>query len=364
MSTFTPSCVSLSYLPTLLTHPQQSPYCILRRPPPTAAHTLLTRSILSKAIYHLWATAPTYPLLHTVIQTQTTHLWPLYTHSTFKFTLDVFNGSHTAAVQSSIINSFAYLPLHGLISMTHPEEEFVVCEELDHGRGVSGAVPKQIYFGRLIAHGGRDAINTYSLKKRAYISTTSMDAELALLMANLALAGPGKLFYDPFVGTGSLVIACAHFGASVMGSDLDGRAVRGKAGRGVGWSLGTYGLGGRWMDGFVGDVTFSPLRGVEGAGGLETDGSGGVDLGRAWRRGGWLDGIVCDPPYGVREGLKVLGSRDGGGKEVVWINGEMAHLYVTLRGFMWLHVTFHFFSSENHPLFKEYTSPDKAERFH
>ncbi|MCJ1249572.1 hypothetical protein MMC30_006798 [Trapelia coarctata] len=305
---------------------EYSPYCILRLSSPTAAHTLLTRSILSKAIYHLWATAPSYPALHTLIQTQTTHLWSLYTQSTFKFTLDVFNGSHSAASQTSIINSFAYLPFHGLISMNHPEEEFVVCEELSHGNGTSGAVPQQIYFGRLIARGGRDAINTYSLKKRAYISTTSMDAELALLMANLAFAGPGKLFYDPFVGTGSLVIACAHYGACVMGSDLDGRAVRGKGGRGVGWSLGTYGLGDWWVDGFVGDVTFSPLRGVDGAGGVEIDGGGGGEVGGAWRRGGWLDGIVCDPPYGVREGLKVLGSRDGGGKEVVWIDGEMAHL--------------------------------------
>lgn len=206
--------------------------------------------------------------------------------------------------------------------MKNPEEEFVVCEEFDHDDGVSGTAPKQIYFGRLVARGGRDAVNTYSLKKRAYISTTSMDAELALLMANLALAAPGKMFYDPFVGTGSLVIACAHYGASVMGSDLDGRAVRGKGGRGVGWSLGTYGLGGRWVDGFVGDVTFSPVRGADGVG---VDGEEG-----AWRRGGWLDGIVCDPPYGVREGLKVLGSRDGSGKEVVWIDGEMAHLYVNL----------------------------------
>ncbi|KAL8668920.1 MAG: hypothetical protein Q9224_007767, partial [Gallowayella concinna] len=42
-----------------------------------------------------------------------------------------------------------------------------------------------------------------------------------------------------------------------------------------------------------------------------------------------LDGIICDPPYGVREGLKVLGSRGDGGKkkEIVWLDdGEAAHL--------------------------------------
>lgn len=206
--------------------------------------------------------------------------------------------------------------------MKNPAEEFIICEDHDHGRGMTTPAPKKIYFGRLVAHGGRKAVTTYSLKKRAYISTTSMDAELALLTANLALAGPGKLFYDPFVGTGSIVIGCAHYGAMTMGSDIDGRAIRGNEGKGVEWSLGQYGLSERWIGGFVGDVTFSPLRSAEG------EKSDGPVLRGALSGRGFLDGIVCDPPYGVREGLRVLGSRDGSGKEVVWVDGMMAHLWV------------------------------------
>ena len=34
--------------------------------------------------------------------------------------------------------------------------------------------------------------------------------------------------YDPFAGTGSLLYACAHWGAYVMASDIDGRQMRGK----------------------------------------------------------------------------------------------------------------------------------------
>ena len=231
--------------------------------------------------------------------------------------MDVFNGSMSEADKKDIVNGFAYLPLDGPVKMKNPDEEFVICQDHDHGAGITTPTPKMIYFGRLIGVGGRRAVDTYSLKKRAYISTTSMDAELALLTANLSLAEPGKLFYDPFVGTGSILIACAHYGAMTMGSDLDGRAVRGKGGKGVGWSLGEYRLSGRWLDAFVGDITFSPLIGVD---------SKGVST-KAWRRGGLLDGIVCDPPYGVREGLKVLGSRHGSGKGVLWIDGKMAHLY-------------------------------------
>ncbi|MCJ1479475.1 hypothetical protein MMC13_008161 [Lambiella insularis] len=299
---------------------EYSPYCLLQVPSASAAITLLSRSILSKAIYELWASATTYPVLHQHIRSETTHLWPQHRNCTFKFILDVFNGSHSAAEQTRIIDSFNYLPFNGPITMKNPDEEFIVCEEHDHGGGISSPMPKKIYFGRLVARGGRDAVNTYSLKKRAYISTTSMDAELALLTANLTLARPGKLFYDPFVGTGSIAIACAHYGAMTMGSDIDGRAVRGKGGKGVGWSLSQYDLGERWIGGFVGDVTFSPLRAVPG------EVSGGPTFRSASPGGGLLDGIVCDPPYGVREGLKVLGSRDGSGKEIVWIEGVMAHL--------------------------------------
>ncbi|KAL8741384.1 MAG: hypothetical protein Q9184_008392, partial [Pyrenodesmia sp. 2 TL-2023] len=164
--------------------------------------------------------------------------------------------------------------------------------------------PKNLYFGRLIAHSSRNIIDTYTLKKRKYLSTTSMDTELALVTANLTHAAPGKLFYDPFVGTGSFLIAGAHFGAYTMGSDIDGRAVRGKDGLNILTNFQQYNLVDKYLDSFLADLTNSPLR----------------DTSRL------LDGIICDPPYGVREGLKVLGSKDGSGKEVRYLNGQPAHL--------------------------------------
>ena len=39
---------------------------------------------------------------------------------------------------------------------------------------------------------------------------------------------PGKFVYDPFAGTGSLLYTCAHWGSMVVGSDIDGRQMRGK----------------------------------------------------------------------------------------------------------------------------------------
>ena len=183
--------------------------------------------------------------------------------------------------------------------MRDAEQTFTIFEEYDYD--VLG--PKQIYLGRYLGGGSRHAMVDYSLKKRDYINTTSMDSELALLTANLALAGPGKIFYDPFVGTGSFPIACSHFGARTMGSDIDGRMVRGRNGKDIRTNFRQYKLLDRYLDGFISDLTHSPLRG-----------------------GRWLDGIVGDPPYGVREGLKVLGTKNGSRKEIVFIDGEASHL--------------------------------------
>ena len=203
--------------------------------------------------------------------------------------------------RKEIIESFRYLGFDGIIQMHNSEQVFRVFE--DSKCGIKD--PQRVHFGRWIADSQRDAAYEYSLKTRKYLSTTSMDSELALLAANITLAAPGKLFYDPFVGTGSFPIACSHFGAVSMGSDIDPRMLRGKDGVNIVTNFQQYGLLDNYLDGFISDLTNSPLR-----------------------KGRWIDGIICDPPYGVREGLRVLGSKDGGGKKILYNDGEAVHLYV------------------------------------
>lgn len=183
--------------------------------------------------------------------------------------------------------------------MRDPEQTFRIFEDYEFRT----KTPKRVHLGRWIADSQRHAVWEYSLKRRQYISTTSMDSELALLTANLSLAAPGKIFYDPFLGTGSFPIACSHFGAITMGSDIDSRMVRGKNGVDILSNFRQYGLLARYLDSFISDLTHSPIRSDR-----------------------FLDGIICDPPYGVREGLRVLGCRDTSNKGVVLVNGEAIHL--------------------------------------
>jgi tRNA (guanine10-N2)-methyltransferase len=48
-----------------------------------------------------------------------------------------------------------------------------------------------------------------------------MDPLLSLIMANIGLVKKNSIVYDPFVGSGSLLLSSAYFGAFVIGTDLD-----------------------------------------------------------------------------------------------------------------------------------------------
>jgi tRNA (guanine10-N2)-methyltransferase len=265
-----------------------------------AARKIIARSILAQGIYELWGEGSTYNALHESVRTLSASQWPQYEKSSFRFTVEGYRGGKSADGQRDIIDSFSYMAFKGQPQMRNPDVAFRVFENYD----LNVKTPKYLYFGRFIADSCRnEAKKTFDLKKRHYISTTSMDAELTLLTANIAHVAPGKLFYDPFMGTGGFPIACAHFGALVFGSDIDGRTIRGLGGSARRGQTGKYDVVGNfkqydlessYLGAFVSDLTNTPLRI------LPPD--------KAYTKG-YLDGIVCDPPYGIREGLKVLGSR-------------------------------------------------------
>ncbi|KAF2637951.1 tRNA guanosine-2'-O-methyltransferase [Massarina eburnea CBS 473.64] len=279
---------------------EDSPFCIIRLPSDSAAKTVISRGILSQGIYELWGQGSTYDELHASVKEISQPRWKKYEQTPFRFTLDGYRGTKSQAEQRTVIESFSYLNFQGPIRMRDADATFRVFEDYD----THALTPKYLYLGRFVASSGRDAKTTYDLKKRHYISTTSMDAELALLTANIALAAPGKLFYDPFMGTGGFPLACSHFGTIVCGSDIDGRSIRGTGGSArkgqtgkmdVNGNFKQYGLESRYLGAFISDLTNTPLRILQ-----HSNMAGD----------GYLDGIVCDPPYGIREGLKVLGSRE------------------------------------------------------
>ncbi|KIJ49558.1 hypothetical protein M422DRAFT_161287 [Sphaerobolus stellatus SS14] len=264
------------------------------------AKLLAERCILVKSVLEYYASAPTYSALHEMNRTQC-RLWQPHMQTPWKFSVTGYNQTIKKARQREVVEGFSYMALEGRIDMQNPELELCVFEECASREYLSFVCvtrPRyegdgdfiEVWFGRLIARGtARPLMHKYDVKKRAYYGNTSMDAEVSLLMANQTLAAPGKIIYDPFAGTGSMLYTAAEFGAFVVGSDIDGRQMRGKeSAPGVFRAAKQYGFPERILDLATFDVTRNP-----------------------WRCGALFDAIVTDPPYGVRAGAKRLGRKPG-----------------------------------------------------
>ncbi|KAL4078428.1 S-adenosyl-L-methionine-dependent methyltransferase [Scleroderma yunnanense] len=269
------------------------PFMILELAEEAHARLLAKRCILIKSIYEFYAQGSTYAELHEANR-QVRSRWEQYIPDTsFKFTVIGYNHSLSQRWQRDVIESFSYMDFLGNIDMKNPDiilgcfEEYENDKRPDGTRHVNGDFC-QVYFGRLIAEGtARALIKTFDVKTRNYFGNTSMEAEISLLMANQTQAAPGKLVYDPFIGTGSMAYTTAYFGALVYGSDIDGRQMRGKSKTpGIIRAASQYGVASRIVDLCTFDITNNP-----------------------WRIGGLFDAIVTDPPYGVRAGAKRLGRK-------------------------------------------------------
>jgi tRNA (guanine10-N2)-methyltransferase len=220
----------------------------------------------------------------------------------------------------------------GPVRMKQPSQEFVLIREIEldgkaspiqlvennhwddesqepcdqekscHQPKKSCTAPLAFYFGRFLGGPRQDSrgIEKYTLKNRPYLGPTSMDAELSFVMTNLGLVKTGDLVYDPFVGTGSILLACALRGAYCVGSDIDIRVLRGKGGNQQIWkNFEHYNL---------------PRPEI-----LRTDhalyhkhfrhhGDGHV----TWTTRvstPLYDAIITDPPYGIRAGARKTGSK-------------------------------------------------------
>ncbi|TFK44254.1 tRNA guanosine-2'-O-methyltransferase [Crucibulum laeve] len=261
------------------------------------AQILARRCILIKfvSVYEFYGQGSTYEELHAANRASRP-LWEKFIPDTsFRFLVTSYNHKIPQSRQREVIESFSYMDFLGPINMKNPDITCAVLEEYFDTRGTTRSKHqgdgnfRQVFFGRLIEEGtARNLIVKFDVKKRSYFGNTSMESEISLLMANQTLASPGKIVYDPFMGTGSMAYPTAYFGALVYGSDIDGRQMRGKDKKspGVIRAATQYGVASRIVDLCTFDVTHNP-----------------------WRCGELFDAIVTDPPYGVRAGAKRLGRK-------------------------------------------------------
>lgn len=289
---------------------EDSPFFIVELENDSQASDWIRRSILTKAIYEYWGEGNDFDELHRSIKSQPFYevYQRLYLNDTFKFEFEAYRGS-SKANRVDKIESFGYLGFQGKIDMKNPQQVYGIIEQYKPiSDNVGSTVPEKIYFGRLVQRSDRHAMEIYDLKKRPYKGTTSFEAELSLVSANIAQVKPGSIMYDPFAGTGSFLCAGGHYGALVIGSDIDGRMIRGKgAAQNINSNFKYYQESIQFLDVITMDFTHNSLR---------------ENL--------VIDTILCDPPYGIREGIKVLGAKDPekyADKEKIEINGKKAYLH-------------------------------------
>ncbi|XP_039117571.1 tRNA (guanine(10)-N2)-methyltransferase homolog [Dioscorea cayenensis subsp. rotundata] len=274
-------------------HHIDSPFHFVSLPSEDIARKIANRSILVKGIYEVWGQGDNHEELEVAIRKfPEERMSPYLTEdSTFRIIVDSFGKVISFQEQNERIEGLSYIPFKGRVDLRNPDHKFWLMETDDYGsnNGLPPVMKRKIFFSREVGAADRKLLPTYQLKSRKYLGPTAMDAEVAFLMANQGLAQPGKLVYDPFVGTGSILVAAAHFGAMTMGADIDIRVVR--DGRGPDcnvWSnFKQYGL----------PMPLSLLRADNNL--------------PPWRPGlkEVFDAIICDPPYGVRAGGRKSGGR-------------------------------------------------------
>lgn len=295
---------------------QESPFLVVEAESDSSASQVAGRSILVKNISRVWCEAPCLDLLLEQVEAAASTLFASLSGS-FKILFRSFGSCIQRSQEETvgIYDRFAsVIPGLGKVSLQQPDFTFLISE--DHARS-------RFLFSQFVADGNRRLIARYNVKEREYIGTTSMDAELSLIMANMAAIRPQRsLIWDPFVGTGSLLLACADRGAFTIGSEIDRRQLTGgvtfDGGRQIkkscNWQTNVqqYGLQSKVLDALIFDVSCPPLiRGVE-----------------------FLDAIVTDPPYGIRAGAKQTGDKIqvSGMDDAVVSLLEFAAKYLTIGG--------------------------------
>ena len=275
------------------------PWVILDLNSEAEAAQLNSRSLSIKYCVELWAEGDGYKQFHENLKQSAfvnNSKW-FDEKISFKVHIESFNKKINGADKREKIESLSYLPIEGPVNLSSPDVVFSYFEFHGFDQNNLPDQPLKIMFGRLVGEGQRERIRKLDIKKRKFIGNTTMDPQLALLMANIGKVRLGSLVLDPFVGTGSLLLAAAEFGGYVVGSDIDYLTLHartrpsrvGQKKRAEDESMvanfDQYNLTSHYLGVIASDFSLQP-----------------------WRPGAWLDCVITDPPYGIREGTTRVGT--------------------------------------------------------
>ncbi|KAK8374673.1 hypothetical protein O3P69_011700 [Scylla paramamosain] len=287
---------------TWIDKPKEDPYLVVEMRNEGDARRLMSRCMLVRSCFELWGQGNTEEELHSSIRSfpldlMKPHLAP---EKTFRVRVESFNKTLKNAEKLKKIESLSYLPFEGKVDLKHATTCLHLVEYYGLHPNEIHRGPYKLFLGRWVVDGQRELISKFSLKNRTYIGSTSMDAQLSFIMANFAQVQPGSTIVDPFVGTGSVLVAAAQFGGHAWGWDIDYLTLHARtkptrhsqkertAEESILSNFEQYGLKHKYLDVVVMDNA-RPF----------------------WREVPYVDAIITDPPYGIREAMERVGSVKG-----------------------------------------------------
>ncbi|KAG7210249.1 hypothetical protein KM043_011797 [Ampulex compressa] len=278
---------------------EEHPYWIVSSPAEINMQNIANRAVLLRFCMELWANSKEYKNFHQNLKSYPTE--NIKQHfgggKSFKIVVETFCKHFPQKEKVNKIESFSYLPLDGPVKLNNPDVTLYYIEFYGLNPNNIPDEPYELFFGRWIADGQRSLIPKLSLKTRKFIGNTSMDPQLSLIMANQAQVQKGDIVFDPFVGTGSLLVAASHFGGYTLGTDIDFLMLHGRTrpsritqkirenDENVAANMIQYGVSSYYVDVVVSDFS-CPL----------------------WRSDMHIDAIITDPPYGIREATERIGT--------------------------------------------------------
>ncbi|KAK2581760.1 hypothetical protein KPH14_002239 [Odynerus spinipes] len=282
-------------LPSIFNKDQ--PYWIVDMPSEKLVQKIASRAVSLRFCLELWASGKDYEELHNNLKAYSSEHVKSYANKSFKIIVETFCKHFSQYEKIQKIESFSYLALQGPVKLKNPDTTFYYIEFYGLDPNEIPEKPYGLFFGRWIADGQRDLIQKLSLKRRKFIGNTSMDPQLSLIMTNQAKIKKGDIVLDPFVGTGSLLVAASYFGGYTLGTDIDFLMLHGRTrptritqkkrekDESVAANMQQYDCSSYYVDVVISDFSY-PL----------------------WRSDMCIDAIITDPPYGIRESTERIGT--------------------------------------------------------
>eukprot|EP00927_Polykrikos_kofoidii_P075094 TRINITY_DN7114_c0_g1_i1.p1 TRINITY_DN7114_c0_g1~~TRINITY_DN7114_c0_g1_i1.p1 ORF type:complete len:687 (-),score=146.36 TRINITY_DN7114_c0_g1_i1:152-2212(-) len=213
------------------------------------ARAICERAVLVKAILDVWGEGPNLSAAvasslacDPVAQAERRAL--LVPPRTMQIRVVAFGKTASAEEKRDAIQQVAPLFTgEEAVDLNNPDVVIWALEEYHHitdqktHLGPRTGEPRRAVLGRQVAcgrstdkkigAGDKAYFQRYDLANRAVLGPTTLDNQLAFIMANCACAQGGQVSMDPFCGTGGLLIALSHFGTRVVGGEIDVRVVKG-----------------------------------------------------------------------------------------------------------------------------------------